>query len=424
MTNQENANSQQSKIKTEGAGRPEESSPNPAKPAADTKGSAGQSQLGSTGLRMAPAKDARMKRRHHLVVWSFVLFVVVPISASVWYLYERAVDQYASYVAFSVRSEDVASSMDLLSGLTAFGSTGAKDSDILFEFVRNRDVVENIDKKLDIRSMFSRHYEQDPIFGFKNTGTIEDLLWYWGRMVSTDYDRSTGLIEIRVNAFDPVDAQNIVRELLDQGTELVNNLSLIAREDATRYARQELDRSVKRLRVARQTITQFRSDNQLIDPTIEIGIQTGLISALHNHLSEAMVDYNLLSETLSEGDPRLVQLQQRIDVIRYSIDEEKQKFSTGDTGGRNFSSLMGEYEGLMVDREFAEQAYVSALATFDIAQIEAQRKSRYLAAYLQPTIAESSEYPNKPIIILVISSFLVFLWGVFVMVYYAIRDRR
>lgn len=424
MTHQEGANSQQGKPKAENADKPKVSSPNPAAPAAGAKNPSGQPQPIPTELRMVPAKEARMKRRHHLVVWSFLFLVIVPIAVTVWYLYERAADQYASYVGFSVRSEDVQSSMDLLSGLTAFGSSGSKDSDILFEFIRTRDVVERIDRKLDLRSMFSRHYEQDPVFGYNNSGTIEDLHKYWGRMVSTDYDRGTGLIEIRVNAFDPVEAHNIVSELLDQGTELVNNLSMIAREDSTRYARQELDRSVDRLRTARQAITQFRSDNQLVDPVMEISIQTGLISALQNLLSETMIEYNLLSENLSEGDPRLVQLQQRTDVIRKSITEERLKFSAGNSEGENYSSLMGEYEGLAVDREFAEQAYVAALAAFDFAQIEAQRQSRYLTAYLKPTLAERSEYPNKPIILLVMSVFLVFLWGTLVMVYYAIRDRR
>ncbi len=424
MAHQVQANSQQGQPKAMKIDRTKIPSPSLAPPPAAEKKPTGQSPSGPTELRMAPAVQAKMKRRHRLLIWSFLFLVVIPIAVSVWYLFERAQDQYASYVAFTVRTEDVASSMDLLSGLTAFGSSGSKDSDIIFEFVRDRDVVDKIDKKLDLRSMFSRYYETDPIFSFNGDGTIEDLLTYWGRMVNTDYDRSTGLIKIRVNAFDPVDAQNIVTELLKQGTDLINNLSKIAREDSTRYARLELDRAVERLRKARQAITTFRSENQLVDPTVEIGIQTGLISALQNNLSEVMVEYNLLRETLSSGDPRLVQLEQRRDVIRRSILEERMKFSEADTTGQNFSALIGEYEGLMVDREFAEQAYVSSLAAFDLAQIEAQRQSRYLAPYLQPTLAERAEYPDKPIILLVISVFLIFLWAVLVIVYYAIRDRR
>lgn len=76
-----------------------------------------------------------------------------------------------------------------------------------------------------------------------------------------------------------------------------------------------------------------------------------------------------------------------------------------------------------MDREFAEETYRAALAALDVARAKASRQSRYLATYIEPTLAESSAYPDRLLIELLSGLFLVLSWAVMVLVYYAIRDR-
>ncbi|GKY88623.1 hypothetical protein [Sinisalibacter aestuarii] len=376
-------------------------------------------------LRTAPAAPERLKRRHRVILYGFLLFVLAPVAISGWYLYARAADQYASYAAFAVRSEDMKSSLDLLTGLSAFGGASSKDTDVLFEYIQSRGLVKAIDGELDLRALYARPDGRDPVFAFDTSGTIEDLHKHWGRMVKVVYDRGTGLIELRVTAFSPEDAQAIARAILAHGTTLINRLNAVAREDATRYAREELERSVERLRGARRAVTEYRSANQMVDPSAEIGIQTGLISALQNQLSEVMLEYNLLKDSVSPDSPQLKQLGRKTEVLRQSIDEERLKFSaTTSVGSENYSTLVGEYESLMVDLEFAEQAYIAALAAFDTAQIEAQRKSRYLAAHIEPTLAERAEYPKRLLLLATVALFALFGWSTGTLVFYSVRDRR
>nr|WP_282569239.1 sugar transporter [Aliiroseovarius sp. S1339] len=339
-------------------------------------------------------------------------------------MYARAKDQYVSYVAFSVRSEDISSALDVFGGLGAFGSGGSEDTDILYEFIQSRELVHSADAELNLREIYSASHDVDPVFSFDQNGTIEDLSDYWKRMVKIFYDSGTGLIELRVHAFSPEDAKKISEYIFTRSSAMINELSAVARSDATRYAREELDRSVGRLRVARQAVTEFRSRNQIVDPAAEIGAQTGLLTALQAKLSDALIAYDLLKESAGDNDPRQEQALLRIEVIRQRIDEERQKYTSSDTEGRDFSSLVGEYEGLAVDREFAEQTYLAALASYDSALTEAQRKSRYLAAYIKPTLAERAEYPKRMTIIMLIGGFLFFAWAIGTLIYYAIKDRR
>jgi len=57
--------------------------------------------------------------------------------------------------------------------------------------------------------------------------------------------------------------------------------------------------------------------------------------------------------------------------------------------------VIAEFERLLSEREFSEQKYVTALSNLNVAQTEAQRQSRYLAAYVGPTLAESPERPQR-----------------------------
>ena len=100
----------------------------------------------------APA--ARFRFRHFAIAASFLLAVLLPLAASVYYLYARAADQYHSETAFSVRSEEtgIAAAAGLLGALTQVGSGSASDTDILFDFIRSQEIVEAVDARLDLRT--------------------------------------------------------------------------------------------------------------------------------------------------------------------------------------------------------------------------------------------------------------------------------
>src|SRR5690606_23169061 len=110
--------------------------------------------------------------------------------------------------------------------------------------------------------------------------------------------------------------------------------------------------------------------------------------------------------------------------IREKIGAERQKFGSETATGEALSDVVGQYESLAVDREFAESTYTAALAAYDTARAEASRQSRYLAAYVKPTLAQDAEYPERAKLLLILSGFLLVLWIIAVLVFYSLRDRR
>ncbi|WP_435257295.1 sugar transporter [Thioclava sp. FR2] len=357
---------------------------------------------------------------------TFVALVLVPVVATALYLWIVAQDQYASTVGFSVRTQEMQSSLDILGGITSLSGGGSSDSDILYDYIHSQEMVEDLDAKINLRKIFSEAWPSDPIFAFDPDGSIEDLVDHWEDKVRITYDSSSRLMTLRVLAFKPEEATLIAGAILERSTEKINELSEEAREDATRYARIEMERALDRLKTAREAMTAFRMRTRMVDPVADLQGQMGILNSLQAQLAESYIELDLLRATTNATDPRITQAEQRIDVIKNRMEEERRKFNESEQGpgGEDYATMVAEFERLTVDREFAEQTYRVALAAFDAAQAEALRKSRYLAAHIQPTAAEKSEYPQRWTLLGLTGFFLLMAWAIGVLIFYSLRDRR
>ncbi|MBS8225373.1 sugar transporter [Vannielia litorea] len=373
-----------------------------------------------------PARRARTRRRHWSLLFSLIVVVVIPVAVSAFYLFTVAEDQYASNLGFSVRKEDTGSAVEILGGITDLTGGGAtNDTDILFEYIQSPNMVRAVMKEVDLVAAYSR--PGDPVFSLGDDTRIEALSDYWARMVQVYFDRSSHLIEIRVKAFTPEEAYAIANAIRKESDRTINALSAVARDDATRYAREELDRALERLKQARAALTEFRTRNQIVDPEADIQGRMGLLNTLQGELANALIELDLLRQNSRDDDPRIVQAERRVDVIRQRIREERARFSEDSDANEEreaYSQLIGQYEALAVDQKFAEEAYVASLAAYDVALADAQRQSRYLATYIEPSMAETPLFPRRWIILLTLFGALATSWTVLTMIYYSLRDRR
>lgn len=375
--------------------------------------------------RNHPMKGQRLTRT--LIFGSFLLIVVLPTMVWAWYLWERAQDQYVSTVGFSVRKEEADPTLDLLGGLTQLtGSTSASDPDILYDFLRSQDIVATINDQLDLGRRFSGVYDIDPVFGYDPDGSLEDLTKYWRKQVRVDYDSASKLITLKVMAFTPDDALEIAQAAFDESSRTINRLSDIARDDATRFSRDELAKAQESLTIARQAMTAFRMRTQIVDPEADLEGQMTVLNTLQTQLVEAMVAQDTLRETARDDDPRLSQGQRKIDALKAQIDAERAKF--GETGegpnGESYAEMVAEFEELAADMEFAETTYRAAQSSYEAALAEGQRQSRYLAAHIEPRLPETPLLPNRPGLLLRIFAILLLGWAVLLLFYYSVRDRR
>ncbi|GLP87867.1 sugar transporter [Tritonibacter mobilis] len=348
--------------------------------------------------------------------------VLLPVCLIVGYLFSRAADQFVSEMSFSIRSEEFVNPLDALAGLGQLSTGTTSDADIVHEFIGSQKIVRTIDARVNLRKIYSSA-EGDPVFTIAPDVSTEGLVAHWRRMVQVSYDKGSGLIHVASFAFDPASAETINKAILSESQLLVDKLSLLAREDATKYAKADLDDARTRLKTARQNLSRFRAEAQIIDPSINVQSQSGVSAALQQQLAEALIDLDLLEGSISNvNDPRVEQAVRRIKAIENRLEGERQNLSSG--VDRGMVNIVGDYEALIVEREFAEQAFLAAAAAYDSAKAEAKRRTKYLAVHIEPTIADTSLYPRKPLVIAVSTAFLILIWAVSIMVAYSVRDRR
>ncbi|MBU2980674.1 sugar transporter [Lentibacter algarum] len=379
-------------------------------------------------VEVAPiAKRAEMKRRHWGLILSFVLLVALPLLVSAWYLWARADDMYASSVGFTVRQEGAGSAADIVGTFAALsGGSSQSDTDILYEFLQNQNMVELIDNTFDLTALYSVNHDKNPLFSLAPDATLEDKVSFWEQIAKISYDQSSQLMEVEVLAFDPETAQRIAADILKHCQNLINELNATARADRIKYAQADLELAVERLKTARGELIQFRTRNKIVDLDADLQGRLGVVNTLQQQLAEALVELDLLAVNTSKTDPRYVQAQNLITVIRKRIEAERTNVVSGGVSetGVDYPTLLAEYEGLVVNREYGEQGYRAALVALDVARAEALRQSSYLAAYLQPTFPESSLYPKRWLLFGLIFMFLCLGWAILTLIFYSVRDSQ
>ena len=397
-----------------------------SKPAPAAKPAAKPAAPPATPQPSARQTATRPRPRHYAALFGFALLVLLPLAIVAGYLYTRAADQYHSEVAFSIRSEDPgAATAGILGALTQVSGGSASDSDILFEFILSQRMVESVEADLDLRRIYNLP-EGDPVFTLGEDATIEDLISYWGRMIDMRYEASTGIINLRANAFTPDDAQAIAAAILTESSDLVNRLSEQSRSDAIRYATEDLGEAEARLTADRMRLADFRRENRIVDPSADVAGQMGLVNALSGELAQALVERDMLLSYAADGDQRVVQANRRIEAITERIEEERADLGIAGVAGAggNLPEIIGAYEELLVDLEFSNTAYTQALGNLAVARAEARRQSRYLAAHVEPTRAERALYPRRATLMGMTGLFLLLGWSVLMLIWYNIRDNR
>nr|WP_307233170.1 RkpR, polysaccharide export protein [Pararhizobium capsulatum] len=374
-------------------------------------------------------KASKFRLRHAVIMGSFVAGVVVPASLSTFYMIFIAADQYHSTASFSVRSIDAVGGGDLM-GLFAQASTGntGSDSYILIDYIRSDKMLRQVEEKFNLDSIFAVR-GLDYFYGLGSNEAVEDRLAYWRNMVRVNFDHASGIMELEVRAFDPVEAQAVAAFIIEKSDELVNNLSSSAREGVLKASREEMQVAETRLAQARAALREYRDVSQEVDPVEGAKLALQIIGGLEAELVKLNSDLATAKSQMSDDTPRMRVLKARIDSLEKQLSTERQRLGSGEptSSGASSSDVAGriqQYESLETEREFAERAYGASLAGLEKARLDASSKQRYLAVFIEPTLSELAQYPSRFLNSFIVTLGLLFAWAIFVMGYYNIRDRN
>lgn len=366
-------------------------------------------------------------RRRRLLALSFILVVVLPVFIGSIYFTLIQSDRYVAGAGFAVRGVNAGGGLDVLGAFTGLASSGSTTSDsyIVLKYLKSRDLVERLQADIDLRALYETPLA-DPLSRLAADLSIEEAVDYWSGMISTSFDATSGIITFDIEAFRADDARKIADLVLQHTQELVNQLSENARRDAVAFAQSEVERAEVRLRQAMAELRKFQESEQSFNPAESAKMQAELLAQLNGRLAEIQTRMRVLGKSVKPDAPSMVALQRQADAIQAQIDKQTQEMTgSADTSGADGSTLpdlLERYETLNGEKDFAQRAYTSALASMEQARVEAGRRQRYLAVYSAPALPQEAIQPRRLHNVLLLVFIVTCLWGIGTLVVYSVRD--
>jgi capsular polysaccharide transport system permease protein len=352
----------------------------------------------------------------------FLGTVIVPTLLASIYFGLIASDVYISESRFIVRSPQRAVQSGVLGSFLQ--STGFSHSqDDMFavqDFITSRDALRQLDQTLSLRKMFTQ-----PDIDFLNRfaalewdSSFEALYRYYKKRVTVEYDSTSSISTLRVNAFSAPDANRINDLLLGMGEKLVNQMSDRARQDIMRYAQGEVDQAERRAADAALALATFRNRNAVVDPEKQSTFQLQQVSKLQDDLIATRTQVAQL-KAVSPDSPQITVLQTKIETLQAAIDAETAKV-TGRSG--SLSGKAAAYERVALEREFADKQLGIALASLEAARSEAQHQQLYLERIVQPNLPDVALEPRRLRSVVIVLLLGLLAWGILSLLVASIRE--
>lgn len=343
-------------------------------------------------LYTPPLAPVRVRRRSRTLA-RVMLLIVLPTLLSGAYFGLIAADRYLSEARFVVRkpSNPTRGTAQTLSIDDAPKGLGGDDSYVVRDFLNSRDALALLLDKTDFRAEVARA-GNDWFWRFPGVLTgdsDEDLYRLYQWFVKIDYDTSTGVTSLDVQAFDPEKARRFAVVLMEGGEALLNRMNDRARADAIRVAEDEVAHSKQRALEAQERVTAFRDRESVIDPTQLSKTVLNTMTALSLQMVENRAQLDVTMQA-SPHSPQIAPLRSHVKALQEQIDHERGTLAGDD---RSLAPRIAEYERLTLQRTFAEKTFVSALNQLEAARLDTNRQQDYLERVVEPHAADEARYP-------------------------------
>ena len=354
---------------------------------------------GWSGPVPAPGRfGARLRRAANRN--SYKLTVLLPTAIAAAYLVFIATPQFDSEARFLIRGRSPAPPSGISEMMASAGAgfrPSAEDAMGIRDYLQSHDAVGALRAKVPLVDIFRRPEADLLARLWWEQPSAERLLDYYRRMVTVEYDTTSGITALRVHSFRAEDSQGIARELLGLSEAMVNRLNERLQQDGLRVAREELGRAEARLSTAQLAMTEFRERERAVDPTRSAVVAVENLGRMEGALAQARAEMGEATRFARGDNPRVMQLRNRIEALTAQVAEERKRTGANESG---LSQQIGEFERLSLDRELARAQLSSATASLEKARVDAQRQQLFLLRIVEPNLAEYARYPKATLTVL------------------------
>ena len=374
-------------------------------------------------LQYIQVNGSRFVDRFKSINYLLLLTVVLPTLISSIYFGLIASDVYISESRFVVRSpqHQVNTGLGALFQGAGF-SRSQDDTYTVHDYIFSRDALKKLDDQFSIGKAFSSNSVDmfSRFAGLDWDNSFEALHRYYQKHVAVDLDTSSSISTLSVSAFTPTDAYQLNEKLLEMSESLVNQLNERGRQDMIRFASTEVEIAERKAKAAALAVSSYRNQKGVFDPEKQSALQLQQVSKLQDELIATKVQLAQI-HSLTRDNPQIPALQKQIETLQNEINSETAKVVGGD---RSLANKSSDYEGLILERGFAEKQLAAAFTSLEQARNDAMRKQLYLERIAQPSKPDVAMEPRR--IRNVFATFVLGLiaWGILTMLLAGIREHQ
>jgi capsular polysaccharide transport system permease protein len=354
-----------------------------------------------------------------------IALLAVPALAATVYFSFIAQSRYASTTVMSIvdSSGGISPSVTSLSSLLG-GAAPASHADALTvqSYIYSADLLAKLDKQFNLREHYSRPW-QDVFFRLSPRAGREDFLLYWQSRISMSLDDFSGLLTIEVQAFDADTAQKLAKAILVESEAFVNdNAHRIAR-DKMAFADSEVQRALARVHTARSDLVAFQAKYKLLDPISQAAASGALTASLQATQAQQESALKAALSYMSEDNLQVRALRSQLSATVAQLDVERLR-ATAVGVGNQLPTLAVQYQSLLTQAGFADDAYRASVLSYEQSRLDATRKLKTVVITQAPTPPDLPTYPRRLIDWLTALAVFGLCFAILRLVYATIREHQ
>ena len=366
-------------------------------------------------------------RKPPVAIVSFLLLVILPFLAVLYYYQAMASNQYTSEARFAVRSlsgdpGDTSARLGGSRGLISLSSL-SQDAYVVTSFIHSDEILRRIGEKVDLRSYFTGD-DIDVLSRLPADASGEEFLDYWSNHVSTYVDGPSGIITLYVRAFSPETSRKLASLITTESEILVNELSARARQDIVKRAQAEVEKREAGYRQSLNDLSVYQNSSGILSPEAAATDTGTLLTGLMAQKLDVDSRLFVLRQNVDADAPNAAQLEKVQQSLQNQIDKLRTELAANDSVESNLSNALKQFSVLETNRTLAEGLYSASRRNLDTAQFEAIRKAVYVTTFVPPTSPEESRYPKRLATPFLVLLGLGMLWSTLALAWASIDDHR
>ncbi|RYG92634.1 hypothetical protein EU803_00580 [Loktanella sp. IMCC34160] len=362
-----------------------------------------------SALGLAPRRRDRAFRLLYRL--AFVMCFLAPLAGGLGYLYYFLSPQYETETRFVLRSALPAfPNADAPNDANVASLKVVQDTLVVVSFLESPGLVKRLNEEVNLERIYGGA-EVDPLSRMRLGASPEDMAEYFEKFITTEVSSVSGIVTVKLRAFRPEDASEVLEIIFSLAEERVNLLNGTIWASVLEVAERNFDEASVQLREVRQRYAALQNETGVFDVELEAKVLSEVITALRTELIDLENRRATLLLEVPETHLNVVRFNRAIEVRTAQLEQLKDELASSRGSAATLSINQQRFDALRVELEIAQDRFKTAATELEQAKLLNSVQMVFLDRFIFPTVPQGSSYPIYAWEVVRLLFFCLSTWG-------------